>query len=195
MGNNRLSFVFFFQQMIMVNYLPLCYSLVIPFSNQGFRQVAAFLIDLFMMIIIVVHCFRIRSTQGRLGRLFLFQGFVVFVLMSTLNIGIAWNYLSTSREFNGVFVPISLTLSNVLACRLTLSLRRQATPSESYQLRMQSEVVGRALRRHEAWAQTQIETHGRDHSLTNTRTGHGHRSRHSRAWSSLSLPLSLGVSV
>ncbi|KAJ8080462.1 hypothetical protein PM082_017295 [Marasmius tenuissimus] len=82
--------------------------------RPGAVMVLAFSIDLIMLIIIVVHVYRIRSTQGRLGRHFIFQGFVVFALMSALNLAIACNYLSSTREFNGTLLPIVMNLSNVL---------------------------------------------------------------------------------
>ncbi|KAL0581149.1 hypothetical protein V5O48_000839 [Marasmius crinis-equi] len=134
--------------MVNIAFLPLV-PLLSLIQHQPVHQIVAFLMDLLMMTIIAVeqHSFRIRSTQGRLGRLFIFQGFAVFTLMSALNLGIACNYLSTSREFNGTLMPIIMTLSNVLACRLTLSLRKRVLPTETYELRRQSRVVREALRR------------------------------------------------
>ncbi|ESK95745.1 hypothetical protein Moror_12474 [Moniliophthora roreri MCA 2997] len=113
--------------------------------DAGVVMLAAFVMDLFMMMIIVVHCIRTRSTQGSLGRFFLMQGIVVFISMSILNLWTGINYLSTSRQWNGTGLPMSLVLSNVLACRLILSLRRRVMPTESHELRLQSRLVREAL--------------------------------------------------
>jgi hypothetical protein len=105
----------------------------------------AFFLDLITMALVIVHCIRIRSTQGRLGRAFLRQGLGAFVAMSVLNLLSASFYLLPSIELNGIGIPITMICPNVIACRLILKLRRRVLPTASVELDVQSRLVRGAV--------------------------------------------------
>jgi len=113
--------------------------------RTGLVTLGSFLLDVLMMGVIFVHCLRIRSTQGSLGRTFLKQGLGVFVVMSALNLLVASIYLGQNRQFDGVGIPFLMVLSPILVCRLVLKLRRTVSPSETEELRQQSCLVREAF--------------------------------------------------
>jgi hypothetical protein len=114
-------------------------------TRTGLVILGSFLLDSLMMSVVILHCIRIRSTQGTLGRTFLKQGAGVFVVMSGLNLLVASIYLGRNRQFDGVGTPFLMILGPVLACRLVLMLRRTVSPSESEERRRQSCLVREAF--------------------------------------------------
>ncbi|KAJ8515366.1 hypothetical protein ONZ45_g7200 [Pleurotus djamor] len=112
--------------------------------QSGCVLLGIFLLDVIMTATIIVHCIRIRSTQGALGKAFLAQGLVAFLVMSAVNLPSAVLYLRGDRLYNGLGLPY-LFLSDVMACRLILLLRRKVTPTESDLLDEQSRIVREAL--------------------------------------------------
>jgi len=116
-----------------------------PATRSGLVVLGGFLLDALMMSVVILHCIRIRSTQGSLGRTFLKQGAGVFVVMSGVNLLVAFIYLGRNRQFDGVGTPFLMILSPVLACRLVLMLRRTVSPSETEELRRQSGLVREAF--------------------------------------------------
>ncbi|KAA1469931.1 hypothetical protein DENSPDRAFT_835624 [Dentipellis sp. KUC8613] len=127
-----------------------CFATTDISASQGAIHISltfltAFAYDLLTMSIVIIHCFRIRSTQGSLGASFLTQGVLVFMSMTTLNIFSAAMYLSSNKTFNGIGSYFALLLPDVLACRLVLMLRRRVSPTESVRQRECSQLVRDAL--------------------------------------------------
>ncbi|KAJ8507120.1 hypothetical protein ONZ45_g10478 [Pleurotus djamor] len=112
--------------------------------QSGCVLLGIFLLDVIMTATIIVHCIRIRSTQGALGKAFLAQGLVAFLVMSAVNLPSAVLYLRGDRLYNGLGLPY-LFLSDVMACRLILLLRRKVKPTETDLLDEQSRIVREAL--------------------------------------------------
>ncbi|KAL0961310.1 hypothetical protein HGRIS_006269 [Hohenbuehelia grisea] len=112
--------------------------------QTGMVVLGNFLLDLLMTIVVVVHCFRMGSVQGRLGKAFLFQGLTAFIVMAALNLMAAVLYLRPDRRFNGIGLPF-LVLSDVLACHLILDLRRRVSPTEEDLEEEQSRIVHKAF--------------------------------------------------
>ncbi|KAF7430780.1 hypothetical protein PC9H_006491 [Pleurotus ostreatus] len=112
--------------------------------HVGYVMVASIATDALALIVVSIHCFRIRTTQGPLGRLFLQQGISGFLVMLTLNIVSAFTFLGPDHLLTfGVVYP--LMFPNIIACRFILQLRRQVSPTETFQLRRQSQLVRDAV--------------------------------------------------
>ncbi|KAJ8521709.1 hypothetical protein ONZ45_g1605 [Pleurotus djamor] len=80
-------------------------------------QVASVATDAIALIVVFIHCLRIRTTQGPLGRLFIQQGITGFLVMLALNIVSAVTFLSPDHSLTfGVVYP--LMFPNIIACRL-----------------------------------------------------------------------------
>jgi len=116
--------------------------------RTGLVILGSFLLDFLMMSLVLLHCIRIRSTQGSLGRTFLKQGLGVFIVMSALNLLVASIYLGRNRQYDGLGTPFLMVLSPILVCRLILMLRRTVSPSETEALRQQSCLVREAFADH-----------------------------------------------
>ncbi|KAK0201799.1 hypothetical protein DFS33DRAFT_1022790 [Desarmillaria ectypa] len=102
--------------------------------------------DTLMMVLCIVHCLRRRSAQGPLGRVFLKQSIGAFVVISSLNFITAMSFFGRS-SLTGKTLPLTLVMSDIMACRLILSLRRRVSPTESFELQEQSRFVTEALDR------------------------------------------------
>lgn len=50
-------------------------------------------------------------------------------------------------SLTGITLPLTLVMSDIIACRLILSLRRRVSPTESFELQEQSRFVAEALDR------------------------------------------------
>ncbi|KAH7921770.1 hypothetical protein BV22DRAFT_706280 [Leucogyrophana mollusca] len=100
------------------------------------------------MSLVLLHALRERGVEGRLGRVFVFQGLFNFGFMSVLNLVTASFYLQENVVLHGHGLPYSesLILSDILACRLILDLRWSLTPTESTELHEQSRLVREGLR-------------------------------------------------
>ncbi|TFK66516.1 hypothetical protein BDN72DRAFT_859854 [Pluteus cervinus] len=90
------------------------------------------------------HCIKEKTTGGTLGKVFIIEGSLVFVGMSVNNIMAAVLYLRPHELFSGYMLPVILLTSNVLACSLILSLRRQAAPTDDILEQEHSLMVDRA---------------------------------------------------
>jgi len=110
-------------------------------AGIGFVLLAAFMLDFLAMSLVLFHCYQIRSTQGSLGRTFLRQGVVAFVIISVLNLLAAALCLQPRRQYNGIVLTWLWMLSPLIACRLILSLRRKALPTDTTQFRMHSRLI------------------------------------------------------
>ncbi|KAF9465766.1 hypothetical protein BDZ94DRAFT_1253102 [Collybia nuda] len=108
--------------------------------------VAACSVDFLCTFVIILHCLRLRSLQGPLGKTFVVQGVGTFVIMTAVHVTSATvSFRNTARFAGGIIVPIPLILSNIVACRLMLALRRRASPTETKQNREISRLVRNAL--------------------------------------------------
>jgi len=118
-------------------------------TPAGLVFLGSFIMDVIMMLIVIAHTLRIQSTQGSLGKLFIAQGLGTFAFMSTLHLFSAIIYLRSDRQYDGIGLPLTL-VSDVLACRLILALRRQVAPTTSQLSMLQSRLVREALAHLEA---------------------------------------------
>ncbi|KAF8072072.1 hypothetical protein FPV67DRAFT_1667513 [Lyophyllum atratum] len=74
----------------------------------GILFMSAFTLDFLCIVIMTVHCIRLRSLQGPLGKTFLQQGFRAFFLMSALHIAAATcalRYYQPLRKYADCFIP------------------------------------------------------------------------------------------
>ncbi|KAF7309533.1 hypothetical protein MIND_00324100 [Mycena indigotica] len=106
---------------------------------------ASSLMDFLSLMVIAIYCLRTHSTRGTLGRAFIRQGLGAFVIMLVIHAGALGTYLNPQSDHNGVGLPYALTLSNVVACRLILDLRRKAQPTETEIHRQHSQLVDQDL--------------------------------------------------
>jgi len=109
--------------------------------------------DLLSLCIIVVYCVRKRTMLGSLGRTFLGQGFFAFavvLIVHTFSMGMYYN--PHAGFHNGIGLPCNLVISNIMACRLILDLRRKTLPTETELLRQHSLLIDDALANYDLWA-------------------------------------------
>ncbi|KAJ7493282.1 hypothetical protein B0H11DRAFT_2156296 [Mycena galericulata] len=112
-----------------------------PGPNRGTRLIAASsVMDLVSLSIIAI-----RSTRGSLGRIFLRQGFGAFTTVVAVHAIALGVYFDPQTYYNGVGLPYVLVISNLIACRLILDLRRKALPTETEILRRHSHLVDDAF--------------------------------------------------
>ncbi|KAF9563574.1 hypothetical protein CPC08DRAFT_705888 [Agrocybe pediades] len=112
----------------------------------GYSMLAAILMDLLSLVVIVVHC--VRSKWDRdvsLARYFVHQGFIAFAFITLVNIATAISFFKPPRYHTGLGLPLILVVSNVVACRIILQLRKQVTPSDAEISRRNSSIVRRAM--------------------------------------------------
>ncbi|KAF8072073.1 hypothetical protein FPV67DRAFT_917925 [Lyophyllum atratum] len=94
-------------------------------QKTGILFMSAFFLDVLCTVIMTMHCIRLRSLQGPLGKTFIRQGFGAFFLMSIIHIMAATAAFAGAVSFGGgLILPLPLILSNIVACRLTLDLRK-----------------------------------------------------------------------
>jgi len=125
-------------------------------ANGNMRLVIAMsapvFMDLVSLSVIVVHCLYKRTTQGSLGRTFIGQGLSAFALVLIVHSLSLGTYYDPHGFHNGVGLPYILIVSNIMACRLILDLRRKALPTETELLRQHSLLVENALANNDLWA-------------------------------------------
>ncbi|KAJ6485737.1 hypothetical protein C8R45DRAFT_828674 [Mycena sanguinolenta] len=124
-------------------------------TNKGgehlvLSQGASLIMDLVSLSIIIIYCLRTRSTRGSLGRLFISQGVssnssIVFVSAPS---PLCWR---PQGYHNGIGLLYILVISNLMACRIILDLRRKALPTETEILRQHSFLVDQALESSDLW--------------------------------------------
>ncbi|KAF9466499.1 hypothetical protein BDZ94DRAFT_172345 [Collybia nuda] len=122
--------------------------------GEGFMQtpdkvavilVSACFVDFLCTSVIAFHCFRLRSLQGPLGKTFVIQSLGAFVIMTAVHITSATISFRNKTFAGGIVAPIPLILSNIVACRLILSIRRRVSPTETTESRELSQLVRNAL--------------------------------------------------
>ncbi|KAJ6485735.1 hypothetical protein C8R45DRAFT_280762 [Mycena sanguinolenta] len=112
---------------------------------------ASLIMDLVSLSIIVIYCLRARSTRGSLGRLFISQGLSSFAVVLVVHSIALSLYFSPQGYYNGIGLPYILVISNLMACRIILDLRRKALPTETEILRQHSFLVDQALESNDLW--------------------------------------------
>ncbi|KAF8129669.1 hypothetical protein K438DRAFT_749386 [Mycena galopus ATCC 62051] len=112
---------------------------------------ASLVMDMVSLSVIIIYCLRKRSTRGSLGRLFISQGlssFTVVLLVHGIALGL---YFSPQGYYNGFGLPYILVISNLMACRLIVDLRRKALPTETEIWRQNSFIVDQAFEGNDLW--------------------------------------------
>lgn len=112
----------------------------------GYSMVAATSMDLISLTIVLVHCVRTRTQEISLARYFVNQGLVSFGLALAVNIGAAGFFFNQKSPHNGLGLPFVLVVSNIIACRVILDLRRKVSPTDSELAYQHSHLVREALR-------------------------------------------------
>jgi len=113
----------------------------------------ALLMDFVSLSVVIVHCRRVRTPQGSLGKTFIHQGLGAFAIVFALHC-VAFGLYFDPHDFrNGVGLPFILVVSNIIACRLILQLRLKVSPTATEISRQHSVLVRNALatRRHDEW--------------------------------------------
>jgi len=110
---------------------------------------ATFLFDSVMTLLVFTHAIRRRTLALPLGKAFIAQGLMAYVMLSALDLSITIVFLLPYRENDGVVIMRPDT-GCIIACRLILMLRRRVDPTADTQVRRQSEIVRDAIGRIEA---------------------------------------------
>jgi len=108
-------------------------------------KLATFLLDSVMMAIVFIHCFHYRSMWGPLGKVFVAQGLIAYVMLSALHLATAITLFKPNSRVQGVCF-LGPNLSCVIACRLILMLKRRADPTATTQVRNQSLQIRKQIR-------------------------------------------------
>ncbi|KAH8981675.1 hypothetical protein EDB86DRAFT_1477768 [Lactarius hatsudake] len=111
--------------------------------HMGMISVLATFFDCLNMLVVLWG----RDTFGPLGKSFLKQGMLVYVIMIALNTLAICAFLSTYLVRNGLAASsvFAYILPSALACRLVLTLRRKASPTETTLRLEYSHMVDNAL--------------------------------------------------
>ncbi|KAH8992551.1 hypothetical protein EDB86DRAFT_1479952 [Lactarius hatsudake] len=101
--------------------------------HMGMISVLATFFDFLNILIVLWHWVRGRDTFGPLGKSFLKQGMLVYVLMTALSTLAICAFLSTYLVRHGLAASslFAYILPSALACRLVLMLRQKASPTET----------------------------------------------------------------
>jgi len=109
-------------------------------------HLGVFFFDFLMTAIVFIHCIRFRTLWGPLGKAFVVQGLIAFVAMSALNLAIAVMFFNPVRTWQGLSICGGIA-SDIIACRLILTLRRRGDPAATTQVRNDSQLIQDALGR------------------------------------------------
>ncbi|KAF8659880.1 hypothetical protein AX16_001764 [Volvariella volvacea WC 439] len=115
--------------------------------KMGTSMLAAVLMDFISLACVMIHCRRTKPVQGSLASYFLRQGLMAFAAILAVNAAAAIMYYQNVDESARLIgFPLIFIVSNSIACRVIIKLRRQATPpTESRLLRQASMIVDNAL--------------------------------------------------
>ncbi|KAF9474814.1 hypothetical protein BDN70DRAFT_936356 [Pholiota conissans] len=122
------------------------YSTGVMGERLGVAMLASFLLDFFSLAVVVIYCIKRHTGQIPLAVYFLKQGLVAFALICGTNVVAVIIYFQSHSAFSDVGLPFILATSNIIACRLILSLRKRVIVTESQMSRDHSRLV------HEAFA-------------------------------------------
>jgi len=119
-------------------------------GHMGFRigwaMLAATLMDLASLICICVYCACNRSRQISLAMYFIRQGMISFAFVVAVNVAAAVVFLDQSSPHNGLGLPFTIVISNLIACRIILGLRRKVRPTDSEIAVQHSQIIREGLR-------------------------------------------------
>ncbi|KAJ7132284.1 hypothetical protein C8R44DRAFT_871260 [Mycena epipterygia] len=109
------------------------------------------MMDFVSLTIIAIYCVRQHSTRGSLGRIFIRQGLGAFAVVLLVHGFALGTYFTPQSNHNGIGLPYILVISNLMACRLILGLRRRALPTQTEILRRHSLLVDEAFANTDLW--------------------------------------------
>ncbi|KAJ6561110.1 hypothetical protein DFH09DRAFT_503168 [Mycena vulgaris] len=121
------------------------------YAFTGRNKSASVFMDFVSLSVIVIDCVQRRSMRGSLGRTFLGQGLFAFAVVFIVHFLSLGTYYNPHAFHNGVGLPYILIISNIMACRLILDLRRKAVPTETELLRQHSLLIENALANNDLW--------------------------------------------
>ncbi|KAH8978118.1 hypothetical protein EDB86DRAFT_980923 [Lactarius hatsudake] len=106
--------------------LPIAY-------HMGLISVLMTFFDFLNMLVVLWHWVRGRDTFGPLGKSFLKQGVLVYVVMTAMNALAICSFLSLYLVHQGLNDSSMFTfiMPSALACRLVLMLRQKASPTDT----------------------------------------------------------------
>jgi len=120
------------------------------FNAARILLICQVLFDSLMTVIIVVHCIRFRAIiWGPLGKVFVVQTVMAYVMISALSLAAAILLFEPDRQYDGL-ASLRDPLSCILGCRLILMLRRRVDPTATTQVRNRSLLVRDDIGRMEA---------------------------------------------
>ncbi|KAH9054023.1 hypothetical protein EDB83DRAFT_1155727 [Lactarius deliciosus] len=101
--------------------------------HVGMISVLSAFFDCLNIFVVLWHWVQGRDTFGPLGKSFLKQGMLVYVIMIALNALAICAFLSSYLVLHGLGASslFAYILPSALACRLVLMLRRKASPTET----------------------------------------------------------------
>ncbi|KAF6751684.1 hypothetical protein DFP72DRAFT_906837 [Ephemerocybe angulata] len=112
----------------------------------GLSMLAATLMDLVSLVCVLIYCKKESSFRGgSLAHYFIKQGLGSFLMITVINVAAAIAFFKPPSYHSGIGLPLSLAVSNLLACRVILQLRRKVTPTPTELSRRHSLVVDGAL--------------------------------------------------
>jgi len=109
-------------------------------------SICALVFDTLVMALVFIHCIRFRTFWGPLGKSFVVQTLMAYVVLVAVQLCFMIVMASPDIQWD-VLIVFSDIIPNVIACRLILLLRRQVNPSRSTEDRLASEMVRDALGR------------------------------------------------
>jgi len=116
------------------------YSAITVFS------LATFLFDTLLTAMVFIRCVRSRTMWGPLGKTFVTQGVLAYLMLSGIDLAVAIVYLLPDQAHDGVAI-LRNPASCIVACRLILMFRRRADPTASTMVRNDSQFIRVEARR------------------------------------------------
>jgi len=92
-------------------------------ENAIFFFLCTFLFDSLMTVIVFIQCIRFRGMWGQVGKAFVAQGLIAYLMLSALVLTTTMAFFGSSRGLDSV-VFVQTLVSDVIACRLILMLRQ-----------------------------------------------------------------------
>ncbi|CAK5273779.1 unnamed protein product [Mycena citricolor] len=126
----------------------------------GLEMAAAVFMDLISLLVIVLYRIQKGRFQGSLSRVFVNQGLLAFGCMLAVNATALGSYYNPDLYHNGMALPYILILPNVVACRVIISLRTKARPSETELDRQHSALIEDELANYDDFWTTRMDEDG-----------------------------------
>ncbi|KJA28257.1 hypothetical protein HYPSUDRAFT_34644 [Hypholoma sublateritium FD-334 SS-4] len=121
------------------------YTTAIFGSRIGIAMIGAISLDLLSLGIVIIYCTKNHTGRTPLAGYFLKQGLITFAWISITNVISVIVYFKAHDPFSGLGLPFILVISNILACRLILSLRVHVRPTDTQLSREYSALVHAAF--------------------------------------------------